>query len=327
LCSIGEKTFSGAQVSVFQAKTHLKEIPQILVSMSEKTENILATFPNCGNPLKLEMETKRCNMCGEDKALDMFARNGKNLRSYCKQCRCVQEANRRKAHPEEFKEKDKMRYEANKEVIKDKNKKYRALNRDAICRQKKAYYEQNKEQIKEYHQQNKPHRNAWKKNKTLTDPAFRVKESLKTRIHDVLKNMKASKTNQLIGCSKNELLDWIENQFGVVYSWETYGEQWHIDHVVPIAFFDVTNANEQLLCFSWTNLRPLCANENLQKSNKIDEVAIMAHVQLLKTFPRYQADYENSWWRRLELRYGNNPQDDEDFESLLKWAIRNQDST
>lgn len=31
------------------------------------------------------------------------------------------------------------------------------------------------------------------------------------------------------------------------------------------------------------------------------------------------------FWRRLELRYGKNPEDNNDFVSHLKWAIRSQD--
>lgn len=50
----------------------------------------------------------------------------------------------------------------------------------------------------------------------------------------------------------------------------------------------------------------------------------MNHISIIRKFPWYQTSYENSWWRRVELRYGNNPKDNEDFISLLKWAIRSQ---
>lgn len=51
-------------------------------------------------------------------------------------------------------------------------------------------------------------------------------------------------------------------------------------------------------------------------------------MEIYQIFPGYQANYENSWWRRVELRYGNNPKNegDEKLESLLKWAIRSQAS-
>jgi hypothetical protein len=321
LCSIGKKPLSGAQGSPCFDQTHLKEMPQILVSMEDSQ---LATLPNCGNPLKLDMETKKCNMCNENKTIDMFARNGKSLRSYCKKCRCIQEAERRKANFEAYKEKDKKYYEANKEEVILKNKQYRSVNRDTIRLQKKKYYEENKEKILQYHTSNKSRRNERIRKKSLEDPCYKIKATLRARIHDVLKNTKVHKTNKLIGCSKHETQEWLEFQFGSSYCWETYGTKWHIDHVIPISFFNIQDEYEQRLCFNWTNLRPLNAKDNLQKSSKIDVSAIIAHIETLKQFPRYQANYENSWWRRVELRYGNNPQDDGDFENHLKWAIRNQ---
>lgn len=38
----------------------------------------------------------------------------------------------------------------------------------------------------------------------------------------------------------------------------------------------------------------------------------------------YKANYESSWWQRVELWYCNNPTD-EDVKRHLKWAIRSQD--
>ncbi len=256
-------------------------MPQILVSMEGTSDNILATLPNCGNPLKLEMETKKCQGCSVQVPLDKFKR-----------------------HP---------------------NGNY-MLNCEDCLQKRKERYAKNKESILQYHQNNKEKRNARLREKRRQDAVFRAKESMKVRIHDLMKNVKAHKNNRLMGCCKEELKDWLESQFGSEYSWDTYGKQWHIDHVVPIKFFDLTNPDEQLLCFNWTNLRPLRASENGSKSCKVLVNDILQHIELVKKFPRYQADYENSWWRRLELRYGNNPQDAEDFESLLKWAIRNQDS-
>lgn len=257
-------------------------MPQILVSMEDTSENILATLPNCGNPLKLEMETKKCKGCREHKTLDMYDTrpNGK-LTLHCKFCL-------------------------------------------ELARQR---YAQNKERILEYHKNNKEKRNARLRERGQNDPSYRAKESMKVRIFDLLKNKKVHKTNRLFGCSKHELQEWLEYQFGDEYSWDTYGKNWHIDHVVPIKFFNLQNADEQLICFNWTNLRPLQASQNGSKSCKVLEDDILEHIQNLKQFPRYQTDYENSWWRRLELRYGNNPQDDSDFVNHLKWAIRNQDST
>lgn len=273
--------------------------------MEGTSDNILATLPNCGNPLKLEMETKPCRKCKEIKTLDMFNRTAKGtLTLYCQPCLA----------------------QAKEERL-EKARQYRHDNKEEYNQRAREKYARNKEKVLQYHQNRKALRNEWKRNKGKSDPVFRAKESMKVRIHDLLKNVKAHKTNKLMGCSKAELQEWLTSQFGNEYSWDTYGNQWHIDHVVPINFFNLQNADEQLICFNWSNLRPLKTDKNVSKSNKLIITDILQHIQILKKFPRYQADYENSWWRRLELRYGNNPQDEEDFEGLLKWAIRSQDSS
>ena len=51
-------------------------------------------------------------------------------------------------------------------------------------------------------------------------------------------------------------------------SWDNQGE-WHIDHIIPCASFDLTNEEEQEKCFHYTNLQPLWAIDNMVKGCKI----------------------------------------------------------
>jgi len=53
-------------------------------------------------------------------------------------------------------------------------------------------------------------------------------------------------------------------------TWENYGKNgWHVDHIIPISFFNMEDATEQRMCFHYTNLQPLWWKENLEKSNKL----------------------------------------------------------
>jgi hypothetical protein len=53
-------------------------------------------------------------------------------------------------------------------------------------------------------------------------------------------------------------------------NWDNWGHNgWHIDHIIPIASFDLTQKSEQEKCFHYTNLQPLWAEENLSKQDKI----------------------------------------------------------
>jgi hypothetical protein len=47
------------------------------------------------------------------------------------------------------------------------------------------------------------------------------------------------------------------------------GKDYHIDHIIPCASFDLTKPEEQLKCFNWSNLQILTAHENMSKSDNI----------------------------------------------------------
>jgi hypothetical protein len=72
-----------------------------------------------------------------------------------------------------------------------------------------------------------------------------------------------------LGCSSwDELKNYLEKQFTCGMNWENMGE-WHIDHIIPCSSFDLTNIEQQMKCFHYSNLQPLWAKDNLSKSNKI----------------------------------------------------------
>ena len=72
------------------------------------------------------------------------------------------------------------------------------------------------------------------------------------------------KTFDLIGCTPQQLKDYLESKFLEGMSWENRDE-WHIDHIIPCASFDLTKVEEQQKCFHYTNLQPLWAVDNLKK--------------------------------------------------------------
>jgi hypothetical protein len=57
----------------------------------------------------------------------------------------------------------------------------------------------------------------------------------------------------------------IERQFYEPMTWENYGWCWHLDHIVPLDYFDRTQESECLAAWNWRNLQPLLAAENLSK--------------------------------------------------------------
>ena len=53
-------------------------------------------------------------------------------------------------------------------------------------------------------------------------------------------------------------------------AWENYGlKGWHVDHIIPISFYDLTNEDEVKKACHYSNLQPLWWQDNLEKGNKI----------------------------------------------------------
>ena len=264
---------------------------------------------------------KTCKDCNIEKEFECFSirilKNGTiTYRNQCKSCCSKKEKERRNNNLEAFKKKDKEYYEKNKESLLVKSKIYQEINREKLKESKKQYYQKNIEKIKEYHSENKTKRNERIKNKRKTNPLFAIKESLRARIHETL-NKKNTSTFTLIGISNKNLKVWIESQFDQQMKWENYCTYWVIDHVIPVSFYDLTSKDEQLKCFNWTNLRPLEKIKNMEKSDKILIDEIQNHINTIKNHliinEGYQAYYENSMWQRVELWYGKNSTDEENF--------------
>ena len=82
---------------------------------------------------------------------------------------------------------------------------------------------------------------------------------------------KSDKTIKLLGLNFKEFKEYFEKLFKKGMNWENHGE-WHIDHIIPCAKFDLTNPKQQKVCFNYKNLQPLWAEENLKKSDKTDYI-------------------------------------------------------
>lgn len=71
------------------------------------------------------------------------------------------------------------------------------------------------------------------------------------------------------GYTVDQLREHLERQFQDGMSWEIFGKgEIHIDHVLPVSMFDLSDEDERRACFSLANLQPLWSTDNLQKSAK-----------------------------------------------------------
>ena len=110
------------------------------------------------------------------------------------------------------------------------------------------------------------------KTRRENDPNFKIRQTLRSRIWTVLKRKNKSKsatTLTLLGVDNVEtVISHIEKQFKPWMTWDNHGD-WHLDHIMPCASFDLTCPVQQLACLNYKNLQPMEAFENMRKGAKI----------------------------------------------------------
>ena len=112
----------------------------------------------------------------------------------------------------------------------------------------------------------------YQKNKLKSDSLFKLKSSIRNRINSSLKRggfNKNSKTSEILGCSFEEFKLHLESLFIENMNWDNQGE-WHLDHIIPVSF--AKTEEEVIKLNHYTNFQPLWAEDNIKKSNKIEEI-------------------------------------------------------
>ena len=200
----------------------------------------------------------------------------------CRVCCSLYAKEFRTTHAEAVRLEKAAYYARNRERERLKSAKYYAENKERIKVVGAAYYQKNKVAISErtkVYLANGGYALQYKRynERIATDPSFKVKENLRSRMRQAVKgNNKSASTLELLGCTPEELRAHLESQFRPEMRWETYGKDkgeytWVIDHRVPICAFDMLEPEEQRKAFHYTNLQPLFELENLQKGARLPE--------------------------------------------------------
>jgi len=109
------------------------------------------------------------------------------------------------------------------------------------------------------------------KERYATDPVYAAMKRMRTRLRDAFRSQRVQKRNQakfFFGCDAKELRSHLESQFLPGMNWENRSE-WHIDHIIPIAAFNLKDKAQCLACFHYTNLRPIWAADNRRKKDRV----------------------------------------------------------
>lgn len=176
--------------------------------------------------------------------------------------------------PERKAEYDKARYQELKEQIrqrqavynrenKDKRKSRDSKNADARRQTRRAHYAKNKDRLN-------LEQSRQKKQLREKSPSFRVACRQRQSISKAVRQsgaVKAGRAVHLLGCSFVQFKEHLEERFLPGMSWDNYGK-WQIDHIRPLASFDLTDPEQQAVAFHFSNQQPLWALQNRLKSDR-----------------------------------------------------------
>ena len=241
---------------------------------------------------------KTCSLCNTPKNESeyyKYKRSSDGYRHECKRCSLLQAKNWQLA---------------NSDKMKATNKKWKENNSDKVEEQKRKRVEKRKERTPEqclsdklkkaeanakWYKENKEHNDAkskeWIKNnkeknrenqanycveRSKIDPQFKLSRNIKSMIAKGIKRgggKKNASSNILLECTYKEAYDYLESLFQEGMTWKNHGfgdDKWHIDHIIPVDSFDLTDLEEQKKCFNYKNLQPLWQPDNFDKSNKLN---------------------------------------------------------
>ncbi len=243
-----------------------------------------------------EEKTKECTCCRIVKPISCFGKRGHKtcVASNCKECRNAKQKQKYAENPEKHgiiskqsKEKHRDTVLKNKKIYREKHadrisdyyKEWCRLNAEHKSETAHAYYLANKDKIKaqrlaRYYGDKEAHNDymrMYKNDRYEADTNYKLACRLRHRLYIALKdNAKAGSAVEDLGCTIQELREYLESKFQEGMTWDNWTtDGWHIDHIKPLASFDLSNAEEFKQAVHFSNLQPLWASENIHKSAKV----------------------------------------------------------
>lgn len=162
-------------------------------------------------------------------------------------------------------------YLKNKEKLKQRNKERRENNKEYHIQYEKERYAKNPEFYKQkwlkYCRENRKKINAKRKYRYENEVDYKLRCILRSRFRQALSKKDKLSSIDFVGCSVSELKQHIEKQFKKGMNWNNWSQTgWHIDHIIPLFKFDLSEKTQVEKAFHYTNLQPLWAKENQSKN-------------------------------------------------------------
>jgi len=198
---------------------------------------------------------------------------------YCEACRGL----RKKGQLPAYKQAQRRWADENREALRIANRQYsikrREENPERERERGKAYYAANKEKVAERTERYRlsergreilsAARRQRERRRLQEDPLFRLIRYTRAAVWRAIAEKgytKRSRTTEILGCDWPTFQAHIAKQFTKGMCWEKIGSEIHLDHIVPLA--SAQSETDVLALSHFTNLRPLWAKDNLEKSDK-----------------------------------------------------------
>lgn len=210
---------------------------------------------------------KECSRCRQSLPISAFKADGKyadGRSCWCGPCH--------KAYRAEH-------YQANKEKVRAQNAAWHEANKGERSKRAKENYQSTKEvhgrRVAAAKARRPEHYRAVARSRMRerrkADPSVMLRARLSAQLRYCLGTGKGGRTYKaLVGYAVSELRTHLERQFLPGMTWANMGK-WHIDHIIPLASFKIAGPDDPQLRRAWalTNLRPLWAEDNIAKRDKI----------------------------------------------------------
>ncbi len=124
-----------------------------------------------------------------------------------------------------------------------------------------------------WRKKNEGYSSRYIKRRYAEEPSFALSYKVRARVYQAIRRggaTKSGRTEEIVGCSFDFLRQHIERRFKGSMSWNNPGS-FHIDHIVPLASFDLTDPAQLKVACNWQNLRPIPPKKNMSKGAKLPE--------------------------------------------------------
>lgn len=106
--------------------------------------------------------------------------------------------------------------------------------------------------------------------RSKTDPTFIaasiIRECVK-RIFRLIETNKDGNTFDLLGYSKEDFMSDISSKLYADMSWQNHGTVWHLDHIIPVAAFNLELPSHRKYVNSLENFQPLLISDHSAKTS------------------------------------------------------------